>query len=130
MDLAELKKYSQYCAEIGDLPSLYIIQYLLGDASDGIESKIELWRKYRDFVASKYEGMIPRQTEDHFETSFGILLEKKILGTDRNKSDIVMLALDKPPEEYGDEVEELQNMITLSQTNNLGASGVSNIGNL
>ena len=31
--------------------------------------------------------------------------------------------------ELKERFEELQNMVTLSQTNNLGASGVSNIGN-
>ena len=84
MDYDELLKLAEYCLKIEDIPSLFIISHLLVNFHlDAYENKITIYRSYRNLVVLKiYAGKVgpdPRHLEEMFNTSFSILLEKKII---------------------------------------------------
>ena len=84
MDYDELLKLAEYCLKIEDIPSLFIISHLLVNFHLGAyENKITIYRSFRNLVVLKiYAGKVgpdPRHLEEMFNTSFSILLKKKII---------------------------------------------------
>jgi len=84
MDYDELLKLAEYCLKIEDIPSLFIISHLLVNFHLGTyENKITIYRSFRNLVVLKiYAGKVgpdPRHLEEMFNTSFSILLKKKII---------------------------------------------------
>ena len=84
MDYDELLKLAEYCLKIEDIPSLFIISHLLVNFHLGAyENKITIYRSFRNLVVFKiYAGKVgpdPRHLEEMFNTSFSILLKKKII---------------------------------------------------
>ena len=86
VNLYDLERHIESCVEIDDVGSLFIIHELLSysptgeNEFDGL-SKIELYRKFRKFVAKKWflNYDVPRQLETMFEVSFSILEKKGII---------------------------------------------------
>ena len=84
MNYDELLKLARYCLKIEDIPSLFIISYLLVNFHlDTYANKITIYRSFRNLVVLKiYAGKVgpdPRHLEEMFNTSFSILLKKKII---------------------------------------------------
>ena len=99
VNLYDLERHIEYCVEIDDVASLFIIHELLSYSPTGENefddgwyvftaaggsqglSKIELYRKFRKFVAKKWflNDDVPRQLETMFEVSFSILEKKGII---------------------------------------------------
>ena len=114
VNLYALERHIEYCVEIDDVASLFIIHDLLtprstitGNDFEVYESKIELYRKFKNFVAKKWflNNDVPRQLETIFEVSFSILQKKGIIIPFMLSQDVMDHSLPAPDDWTKEEIE-------------------------